>query len=111
MLKLESYYGMTEFACMSHPILLIFQTYEPSFSSSISNNSARFSSGTGSSCSSVPQSPGSSIASPFHEAKASNPYDVSEYQPLNVIDGKKKYEKLPVRKISLLIVFSFFDCK
>ena len=60
------------------------------YTNTISNSSARFSSGTGSSCSSVcsvPESPGS-LASPFHEAKASNPYDVSEYQPLNVIEGK-----------------------
>lgn len=26
------------------------------------------------------------MQSPFHEAKASNPHDVSEFQPLNVID-------------------------
>ena len=60
------------------------------YTNTVSNSSARFSSGTGSSCSSVcsvPESPGS-LASPFHEAKASNPYDVSEYQPLNVIEGK-----------------------
>jgi len=59
------------------------------YTNTVSNSSARFSSGTGSSCSSVcsvPESPGS-LASPFHEAKASNPYDVSEYQPLNVIEG------------------------
>ena len=66
-----------------------FDIWRSGHSSALSNNSARFSSGTGSSCSSVPQSPGSSIASPFHDAKASNPYDVSEYQPLNVIEGKK----------------------
>ena len=60
------------------------------YTNTVSNSSARFSSGTGSSCSSVcsvPESPGS-LASPFHEAKASNPYDVSEYQPLNVIESK-----------------------
>ena len=56
-----------------------------------SASSARYSSGTGSSCSSsVPHSPGSSVTSPFHDAKAANPIDVSEFHPLNVIGNFDK---------------------
>jgi len=55
------------------------------------SSSARYSSGTGSSCSSsVPHSPGSSVTSPFHDAKAANPVDVSEFHPLNVIESDTK---------------------
>nr|APH81344.1 ChREBP2 [Paracyclopina nana] len=54
-------------------------------------NGSRYSSGTGSSCSSsMAQSPGSSVTSPFHDATVTSPLDVSEFQPLNVIEDSRK---------------------
>lgn len=48
----------------------------------IGTSGSRYSSGTGSSCSSAD----SSLQSPFHEASNTSPWDLNDFQPLNVIE-------------------------